>query len=498
MPIIFHETERARVPRSVFDLSHAVKYTADLGELIPVCLLECVPGDIFQIGYQAVARFTPLITPIMSDFFLKVESFFVPYRLLMNADTLGDAGTWEDFITGGRLGTSAPALPTWTSATKTEGSLWDYLYHVTGTPNSSPSAFPLRAYRLIYNEYYRDQNVQAEVDITTDQAAPTKRHWARDYFTSCLPWEQRGTAGSLPITLSGTLSYVMDAVSAGNSANMMYNSGNDQPFDAGTKAALEDGTIDLSAGTATSIDMSDLRLQFQIQRWLERNARAGGRYEEFLRAHFGVSGGDARWQIPEFIGADSAPVIISEVLQTSATDTGTSSQTAQGEMTGHGIAAAGKRIGTYRCKEYGLIMTLGSVVPKAIYHEGIHASWWRSTKYNFYHPEFAGLSEQPVYERELYLSNSASEDDVFGYQGRYDELRHMQDKVSGLFHSTLAEWTIRRHFGASPTLGITFLECNPQKTIFADSSTDSLMVKFNNYIKAVRPLPKAAIPGGLQ
>ena len=327
---------------SVFDLSYVKLFTCDMGKLIPVMCDEVVPGDIFKIGNQSVIRMQPLVAPVLHEINAYVHYFFVPYRLLWSG--------WEDFITGGSDGADASTLPLWwPAAAQTEGSLWDYFGFPTGvvtTATSAPVMFPLNAYNLIFNEYYRDENLQAESSLNA--TGVKTRNWEKDYFTSSLPWQQRGTAPALPI--GGVTKAVWPNVDVTHASFTLQGDMSTGPIvykprSADTKGLLEANTIDLS--TASTFNVSDLRLAFQIQKWMERNARAGARYTESLQAHFGVSPRDERLQRPEYIGGSKSPVIVSEVLQTSSTD-GTSPQ---GNMAGHGVSASSTFCGKYRATE---------------------------------------------------------------------------------------------------------------------------------------------------
>ena len=294
-----------------------------------------------------------------------VHYFFVPYRLLWDE--------WETFISGGVTGNETPSIPTWNPTNTALNSLWDYLGFPVGIVpgNALPLDFPRGAYNLVWNEYYRDETLQPEVLLTSEIIL--NRAWEKDYFTASLPWQQRGTAPALPI--SGTTHAVFTgdtytslnypATDTTTNQNMLYShkASPDSyvPRDAGTKAVLESGfgatkktgipgitfgldnnTVDLAS--ASTFDIADLRLAFQIQKWMERNARSGARYTEFLQAHFGTSPRDERLQRPEYIGGSKAPVIISEVLQTSSTD----ATTPQGNLAGHGIGISDSYCGKYR------------------------------------------------------------------------------------------------------------------------------------------------------
>lgn len=480
---VFSRVGGLRPGRSVFDLSYEKKFTCDMAQLIPVMCDEVVPGDLLKIANQAVIRFQPLVAPILHEINIYVHYFFVPYRLLWDE--------WEDFITGGVDGDLTPAIPRWTPTNNAIGSLWDYLGFPTGiNPTGAlPLDFPRIAYNLIYNEYYRDQNLIDEVDLTNESIL--NRCWEKDYFTSSLPWQQRGTAPALPI--SGTTSAVWAAATAVNGANMMFDSVANKAYNTGTRDTLNNNTIDLS--TASTFDIADLRLAFQIQKWMERNARGGARYTEFLRQHFGESPRDDRLQRPEYIGGSKSPVIISEVLQTSSTD----ATTPQGNLAGHGISISDAYAGKCHVQEFGLIMGIMSVMPRSAYQQGINRQWLRRTKFDFYFPEFANLSEQAIEKAEICAKNADATHNaaIFGYQGRYDELRTKSNQVCGQLRSTYDYWHLGREFDTAnpPLLNEDFVKCIPRKDVFAVPSEPGLIVSFGNIIKAIRPLPLSAEPG---
>ena len=470
---------------SVFDLSYTKLLTCDMGQLIPVMCDEVVPGDIFKIGNQSVIRMQPLVAPVLHEINAYVHYFFVPYRLLWDG--------WEDFITGGVNGQDASTLPLWQPADTSNlhvGSLWDYFgfnVDVVPTASSQPMAFPKLAYNFIYNEYYRDENLQPEVVL--EQTGILRRNWEKDYFTSSLPWQQRGIAPALPI--SGIGHAVWPAIGTGTPAPMQtVYTGSYKPYDYATKSMLDNNTIDLS--TATTFNVADLRLAFQIQKWMERNARAGARYTESLQAHFGVSPRDDRLQRPEYIGGSKTPVIVSEVLQTSSTD----ATSPQGNMAGHGVSVASTFCGKYRATEHGLIMGIMSIMPRSMYQQGHDRQWLRRSRYDFYFPEFANLSEQAITKAEIYASATESDNKtIFGYQGRYDEMRTKKNMVCGQMRSTFDYWHLGRIFSSAPALNSAFLICVPDKRIFAAPSEPGFIVQFANLIKAWRPMPIQSDPG---
>lgn len=489
MSKVFNRTGSLRPPMSMFDLSYEKKFTADMGFLIPVMCDELVPGDFWKIANQSIIRFQPLVAPVLHEINQYVHYFFVPYRLLWEY--------WEDFITGGVDGDDASVLPTWNPTVTTESSLWDYLGFPTGiVPTGAlPIDFPRRAYNLVFNEYYRDQTLQAEVAL--DNELLLVRNWEKDYFTSSLPWQQRGISPALPVTGTSYANFDVPArmAAGGTAMNLQINGANLDITNAAydPALALNRNVVDLS--TATAFDIADLRVAFQIQKWLERNARAGARYTEFLKSHFGVSPRDERLQRPEYIGGSKAPIITSEVLQTSSTD----AVTPQGNLAGHGISVSQSYAGKYKATEFGLMIGIMSVMPRTAYQQGINRQWLRKTKYDFYFPEFSNLSEQAIENAEICAKNADAthNNGIFGYQGRYEEMRIKQNQVAGELRSTYDYWHLGRQFNPAtpPTLNEDFIKCVPRKDILAVPSEPAMIVSFGNIIKAFRPIPLSAEPG---
>ena len=485
MSKVFERIGGASVGRSVFNLSYEKKLTCDMGKLIPVMCDEVVPGDILDLANNITIRMQPMVAPMLHEVNAYVHYFFVPYRLLWD--------DWENFITGGEDGDDDSTLPTWNCADVTVGSLWDHLgfpTNVTLPANNRPMSFPRDAYNFIYNEYYRDQNLIDKVALTQENIL--NRAWEKDYFTASLPWQQRGTAPALPI--NGTTSAVFPITGATTSSSTTFPrnaSGELSSPATDAQTLLNNNTVDLS--TASTFDISDLRLAFQIQRWLERNARAGVRYTEFLKAHFGIAPKDERLDRPEYIGGSKQPIIVSEVLQTSETNT-----SLQGTLAGHGLSSSGKYIGKYRAKEFGLIMGIMSVMPRSAYSQGIDRQWLRETKFDFCFPEFVNLSEQAIKTQEIYATAvEATNDTPFGYIGKYDEMRVKRNMLAGEMrpNGDFDYWTLGRDFGSTPLLNQSFIECVPSKRVFAVQNEDVLIVQVANLIKAVRPIPLMAEPG---
>lgn len=520
--------------RSFFNLSYSKKFNGDMGKIYPIMCDEVVPGDVWKIGNEFTVRFEPLIAPIMQDMWLKVRYFFVPYRLLKR-DCLqipGDTFDWEEFLSDGVDGkTVTQILPRWIPTNNAKYSLWDYLGFPVGVSPAGayPLNFPREAYNFIWNEYFRNENLDAEVSLDNEDILLVR--WNKDYFTSALPWQQRGTA---PV-LSGDIFYegtdgtfnpiymqfaygssnVSDTSSSNradiagiisNNASKIYvksNSGSATTSHVlvtnggGTESTNpypKDGRSQIVYG---GFNVEQLRLCIQTQKWLERNARAGTRYTELLRAHFGVSPTDARLDRPEYIGGSKTPIIVSEVLQTSASPLEGVEGTPQGTMAGHGISIDRNYVAKYRVEEYGLIMGLAYVVPKHEYSgQGINRQWLRRSKLDFYWPEFAHLSEQGIETAELYATDSETNNvDLFGYIGRYDEMRHKQSMVCADFRDDYQDWTLNDKFETKPLLNSSFIEADVRKNIFAVQNYPALKINFGNVIHAYRPMPLIAEPG---
>ncbi|MBA7542299.1 hypothetical protein ES705_34620 [subsurface metagenome] len=497
MSKVFERVQNLRPGKSVFNLSYEKKFNCDMGQLIPTMCDEVVPGDVFQIGNEIVIRLQPLVAPVLHEINAYVHYFFVPNRILFDG--------WEDFITGGIDGEDSTMLPTWVvnGAENDNGlySLWDYFGLPIGVVPTGrfPLDFPKRAYNLIFNEYYRDETLIPEVNIETSECVLI-RCWEKDYFGSALPWQQRGIAPALPISGMIPLDF-SDSVggTGGDVASLRVNVDNTKSLlytNAGTHntrvdEALSKGVGDISG--ATTFNVADLRLAFQIQKWMERNARSGARYKESLMAHFGEAPRDERLQRPEYIGGSKSSVIISEVLQTSQTE---ATGTPQGTLAGHGITADRKFIAKYRAKEHGWIIGIMSIMPRAAYQQGIDKQWLRETKYDYYFPEFANLSEQAIERVEIYASAVENENKtIFGYQGRYDEMRVKRSMVCGDMRDLFSYWHLGRIFESAPELNESFLRCVPDKRIFAVQDEPGFIVNVANIIKAVRPMPIQASPG---
>lgn len=507
-----------RPGRSVFDLTYSHITTCEMGQLVPMVCDEMVPGDELRIRSELVIRMQPLIAPCMHEIRAYMHYWYVPYRLLDE--------DWELIITGGPDGLDDTPVPTWEPTTGAGamngvGSLWDYLGFPPGVdPDGAyPMDYPRRAYNLVYNEWYRDQNLIAEVPLSNESVL--NRAYHKDYFTSALPWLQRGVAPALPLSGLASVSFdgdvyaplkydreANDLTADRTAGNAYFNTIKTTLSTAKSnkliealvpKSGLDLNEIDMS--TVGTFTLTDLRYTASVQRALELSARAGVRYTEFLSSVFGVRPLDSRLQRPEYIGGASVPVIISEVLQSSQTD-----ETPQGTMAGHGLGVDAQKSGRYHAEEYGLIIGILSIMPAPMYQQGIDRQWLRRSRYDFYRPEFACLSEQGIEMAEIYATDVAVDNrEIFGFSGRFDEMRIKRNRVSGLMRTDLKYWHLGRIFDSAPELNQLFVECdsvtggasNPLKRIFSYPAQPGFYVVLTAKITAVRPIPVVSIPGRL-
>lgn len=451
----------------------------DMGQLIPAQADMVLPGDVFQMSNQIMVRMQPLVAPIMHSIRVSYHSFFVALRNL-------DPDNWADFITGGKNGDDTYTLPVWDPTDNSPESLWDFFGFVPSVDPDGlrPLEYILNAYNDIYNWYYRDENLIDEVDL--DDEDIKLRAWTKDYFTSALPWQQRGVAPAFPI--SGNTSAVWADGGASGYSGLDYITATDLPRTASLDT-FNNNTVDLSS--ATTFDIADLRLGAAIQLYMERNARSGIRLPEFIKAHFGTDMGDHRIDKPEYIGGTRNNITINEVLQTSETGT-----TPQGTLAGHGISSRSGNVGTYRVKEHGIIMSILSIMPEAVYQQGIDRQWTPTTRYEFFTPEFANISEQAILQGEIFASSVSTENKtIFGYQGIWDEHRVKRNMVVSQMRDDFDFYHLSRQFASAPLLNQSFIECVPRKDIFAAPDEPGFIVDCGNIIRATRPLPYAAVPG---
>ena len=489
--------------RSKHGLSHYRLATCDMGELVPVGCVEVLPGDTFQQRTSALIRVSPMNAPVMHPVQVRIHHWFVPNRIIWD--------DWEDFITGGDGQTAAPTFPTVTTAAgDAQGSVADYL-GIPAVTGLEVSALPFRAYNLIFNEFYRDQDLVTEKVISTASGADatTDRDleqvaWQKDYFTAARPWPQKGADVTLPIGtkapvmgigindsggFTGTNQDVKESGAVDTNYADWQNAGasspnnfviEEDPDNAGYPGIY----ADLSASGA--IPINDFRRAFALQRYQEARSRYGSRYTEYLR-YLGIRPADARLQRPEYLGGGKQTIAFSEVLQTAPDAT-----TAVGDLYGHGIAALRTRRYRRFFEEHGHIISLMSVRPASMYSNALHRKWNRRTKEDYFQKELETIGQQEILTKEIFAASGAPGEVVFGYADRYREYREEPSIVTGEFRSTLDFWHLSRDFSVAPTLNQSFTDCVPSKRIHAVETNDVLWCMVNHSIQARRLVNRSA------
>lgn len=566
---LFTSVKTPRVPLNRFDLSFDRIGTFKMGKLYPIICKEMLPGDRFRVRTDSLVRTMPLSSPAFGRLRMYIHYFFVPNRLVWD--------NWEDFITGGESGqdTHVPPFISWKNLSignlsgyaspgendtiiyKPENGLVaafglpvqpasgnpDIIAKANGFNTTTPvSVLPFRAYRLIWNEYYRDQNVDDELPIDTDvdgeytfpsNYSPEQyrgtifgdllsRRWLKDYFTSALPTPQRGPDVQLPIVGEGgtiqadgplklmiqnqgtgsttTTSSVFTPdlnVGLGNTTGIGISSSvNDQfPVEKDHSDLMYASGLTTAGGSVVAATINDLRRAIALQRFYEISARAGSRYIETIMGHFHVRSSDARLQRPEYLGGGVTDINIGEVLQTSATD-GTSPQ---GNMAGRGFGIGRSNQCIYRAEEHGYLFGIMSIIPEPYYYQGIDKEWTRQSRVDYYWPSFAHLGEQEIDKSELCVGTSDGETDafgkLFGYAPRYAEYKFSKNIITGLLRGSLANWTFARKI-SDPNLNAAFLEIPQVNNPFAvqDEEMDKFIIWFSNDIRALRPMPFFGTP----
>lgn len=527
----FSSVELRRPKRSKFDLSHEKRLSTRMGKLTPVFISETMPDDTFRANTEVMLRLAPLLAPIMHRVNVFVHFFFVPNRLLWE--------DWETFITGGRLGeevTTPPVPPSFQINTALgynrdyldEGSLADYM----GIPNIPDAdaatwgartldALPFAAYYKVFIDYYQDRNFFDDQGYSLPLASGDMgfdcefilemrtRAWQHDYFTSALPFTQRGDEVLMPLQGTGDVTYLAtsqvrltDGSVPDNSTQQLEHSGGTGNLRLSTQGTSRIENIDEVNLTSSDVSINDLRRAVRLQEWLERNALAGSRYNESIMAHFGRKTSDARLQRAEYLGGGKVIVKISEVVTTAFSEDGDANNVPAGNMAGHGLSFGNTNQFTYNCEEHGFIIGIMSVMPTSAYMQGIPRMFiQRNTFLDYPWPSFAHLGEQEVYKSEIFANPTNVPIDrttqpIFGYQSRYSDWKYINSSSHGAFRNSLDFWHLTRKFSTSPVLGNTFVtfEDSLQDRIFAVSEVDTLWCYIYNNVSVIRSLPYFGTP----
>lgn len=530
MSHLFSQVPKAEIQRSSFDRSHTLKTAFDSNYLVPILCDEVLPGDTFNLKTNLFGRLSTPAVPIMDNLYLDVFYFFVPSRLVWD--------NWQKFNGEQKNpGDSTDYLVPTVSCDGTSGTIFDYFgipylegNGATEGTTIEVNALPFRAYNLIFNEWFRDENLINSVPVPTGDGPDLasnytllKRGKRHDYFTSALPWPQKGPGVEIPLGTTASLSmseapvwsYGTDVtnplsnaaglynLSVGSTSNVIRSQANINrdgldlnsfPGKSQVYADLSNVNVDLSQATAATIN--SLRQAFQLQRLYERDARGGSRYTEILRSHFGVISPDARLQRPEYLGGSSTRIQVNPVAQTSATD----STTPQGNLAAFGLVADRKNGFKKSFVEHGYIIGLANVRADLTYQQGLNRMWSRQTRFDFYWPVLAHLGEQAILSKEIFTDGSAQDDDVFGYQERYAEYRYFPNMITGKLRSTdpqsLDVWHLAQKFANRPVLNSEFITENvPLKRSLAVQSEPEIILDVLFDMSCVRPMPVYGVPG---
>lgn len=491
--------------RSKFSLSNYRLLTGDMGQLLPMNVTEVLPGDTIQQATSLLVRVSPLLAPVMHPVRIRIHHWFVPHRLVWD--------DFEKFITGGTDGNDATVLPTIALGTGTgvaEKELGDYLGVPTGT-DITVSALPFRAYDMIWNEFYRDKDLETALTVSTasgpDATTETDLQnvcWEKDFFTTSRPWTQLGDDVSMPLAGDAEVEWktgegpaILRNMSTGaavpNETITFDASAQERSVGSGgVLTGIDPGgslTADLSSATGPSIN--ELRTALALQRYKEMRARYGNAYPEYLRC-LGIKPSDGRLNRPEYLGGGVQTIQFSEVLQTGVTTSGTP-DIGVAELKGHGVGAM--RSNRYRkfFEEHGYIISVVSVLPKTMYADALPKHWDYATKEDFFQKELQHIGQQEIKNKEVRIGHATPEG-VFGYQDRYDHLRRKESGISGEFRSTLNHWHLARQLTGNPACNAAFVSCEPSKRIHAVTNANTLWMMANHNMQARRIVSSNAQP----